>query len=315
MSTIRTLRDLVVDVTVKDGAYIEYLTKKSAILKTANVIASSDEMYHKYKQWKTLPGGTFRNLGAGYSDYSKGVAEIKTLPLKILGDIQAEDSASILGDKVAYFKTQRPAFMEGLGQKLATQIIYGTIDGYGDTAGFKGLHEYAKEYGNTITGGGTTGTTSIFVVKYGLQSGLVIDNRLLNNQSIFNTTWLNGGQEHLISIGGKMMPGYEVKYESILAWLSGGDKDVARYIGLNDSNTPTVANIDKMLSQISATADGSTFIYVNADGWRYLKSLKNSALRIGALDKDYDTRVDYWDGIPVLMEENILSTETKADLV
>ncbi len=305
-----TLRKLVTDVAVKDTAYIDYLLNKSGILKTINVIPSSDGEFHKYKQVIAVPTGQFRNVGSGYDSASTVNDKIAQLNMKIIGAYQTEDK--VICDqkgKVEYFKQERPAFMEGMGQSISKQVIYGTNSTFGNVAGWEGWHEIAKANGKEVDGGGASGsTTTIFVVRYGAQSGLVIDSNILNKGSLFNTDWVNGGDMTIVS----GMPAYQVLYEGSMGILSGGATDVARYHSLQTGHLPTAANMDLCIDYVNGDSDGRTFIYANRTGRRFLKTLKNTKFELGAADKNYDTRIDYWDGIPIVTDENILSTETSA---
>jgi hypothetical protein len=48
---------------------------------------------------------------------------------------------------------------------------------------------------------------------------------------------------------------------------------------------------------------------------RLVRELKDSKFEMGALDKNYDIRVDYWNGVPIIIDENIVNTESTTNIV
>ena len=54
-----------------------------------------------------------------------------------------------------------------------------------------------------------------------------------------------------------------------------------------------------LIDAVKGLADGNTFLYMNREGRRYLKELKNTKLSMAPGDTGYNTVVSDWDGIPV----------------
>ena len=77
-----------------------------------------------------------------------------------------------------------------------------------------------------------------------------------------------------------------------------------------DSSKPTAAQIDLLIDAVKGLADGKTFLYMNREGRRYIKEIKYGKLSMAPGDTGFNTVVSDWDGIPVVLEESILSTET-----
>ena len=187
-------------------------------------------------------------------------------------------------------------------------------------SGTTGLHQKAAAYGNVIEESGTTGsTTSIFAVKYDPKSCGILYNPAAGK--FLNVTKLHGGAAYpeVINDGGsdqsrKLV--YGTSYESSLGFLSASSYDVAAYTQLQDdtNDVPLANDMDELIDMVKGE-EGSTFLYCNRLSLRLLRRLKDSKLEMGTFDKNYDVRINYWNGIPIVLDENILNTESTTNIV
>lgn len=310
-----TLRDLGVLYAVEGAPSMENLVKKSGILATAPVIPSSHGTFHKYKILDELPTGSIRTIGGGVT------AQVtKKTPIQLdLKEIYAvlEDDATIVEETgvEAYFREEMDPFTEGMGQTVAKLLIYGNDPTFGAADGPQGLHQLAKASGNVIQQGGATGSrTTIFVVKYrpGRNGcGVVVNSKVIETGEIVKASLVNKGDKIVENVSGVQYPKYKMDFQSYFAFLSGSNFDVAAYTQLEDADTdrPTAGNMDASIDSVKGTA-ADTFIYCSRTGKRLLGQLKNSKLQLGNMDNDYKTRLDFWDGIPVVVDDNIRNDET-----
>ncbi len=321
----QTLRDLVVAYAGK-GAVIEtimsHLTKKSGILKTGLAVPANYNIYHKYRQISALPSFTVGGLNQNLTDTTVS-KDLFTEHLCSIDAIQTEYKKQLdnyPGGPKQFFTDQYLAYLEGWGQAASKQLIYGDNSTFGNTAGTLGLHQIAAANGNLIQETGTSGsTTTIFAVKWDPRScGILFDPVIASSGNFIKITPLHGGNAYpeVINDGGsdqskKLV--YGTSYESSLGLFSASVYDIAAYTRIqNDINdVPTVEYMDQLIDMVHGD-EGSTFLYMNRSAKRMIGTLKSTKLTLGAFDKDYSTRIDYWDGIPIVVDENILSTETEA---
>lgn len=311
-----TIRRLIEEYSGADqAAIIDDLVKDSGLLMSAQAIPSTHGSFHKYKKTSALPTGAHREINGGYSAQTVD-NNIYQLDLKLFGAVQSEDASLCEEIGVAnYFMQQRPAFLEGLSQGQMQRIIYGVNSTHGDVSGFKGWHEYAEEYGNVIEDSGTSGsTTSIFAVHYRPGRNGIVFNSKLAADGLFRQKVMNNGQSVLQynSTTGLYQPVYQVLYETSMAWLNTTKYDIAVYKLLQDDtdDRPTSDNMDKLLDLVKAgRGAGYTVLYGNTTSRRLLYKLKNSKMDMMPNDFGYDNRIDSWNGIPFMIEDNILDTE------
>lgn len=314
-----TIRDLAVRYENIDAEIMSHLTKESGILQTALAIPASHSMFHKYKKVTGLPTWSVREIGGSLTGV-KVEREIYQTDLKMIDARQEPDKAlcdNWEGGPGGYFDDQKLPFIEGWGQKAANIIVYGINSTFGDTQGFPGFWQITNASAKVTHETGTSGsTTSIFAVKWNPNScGLLFNKRLASAGDFIKATVLNGGKPYMSTTsttGPAAQPVYGTLWESYLGLFSGSVYDMARYDRIQDDtgDVPTVSNMDKMLDSIKA--DSNTFLYMNRTSRRLLKELKDSKLELGAFDNDYGMFLERWNGVKIVIDDNILDTETTA---
>lgn len=320
----QTLRDLVVAMSGMSAdveTVMSHLTKKSGILKTALVKPASHNIYHSYKKIAALPSFTVGGITQDLTDETVSKDE-QMVHLTSIDAIQTEYKKycdNYPGGARAFFNDQYLPFIEAWGQAASKQIVYGTDSTFGNVRGFLGFHQYAKAYGNRSQRGGTSGsTTSIFAVKWDSNScALLYDKALLQATAAFlKVSAINGGEFYteVINDGGSDQAKkivYGTLYESTLGLFSASEFDIAAMTQIQDDtgDKPTAATMSTILDYVKSFS-GGTFLYGNLLGARLLSELKDSKFEMGVVDKNYDIRVDYYNSVPFIIDENISSVET-----
>lgn len=315
-----TLRDLGVAYTEIDEEVMSHLTKKSGILQTAGVKPATHKTLHKYKKVTALPSFAVREIGGSTIP---GIVnkELYQADLKIITATQEEDKAfcdNYPGGAEALFRDNFLTYIEAWGQKAANIIIYGTNSTFGDTQGFRGLHQIANANSKVTHETGNSGsTTTIFCVKWELESiALLFNKELATAGDFLKTIIMNEGRPVMSTTNTTTraaQPVYQVLYESYLGLFSASEFDVAKYDRIQDASgdVPVSDNMDIMIDQVKGEA-GSTYIYCNRTSRRLLWRLKNTKMATIPATKDYNNILEAWNGIPLVLDENILDTETTA---
>ncbi len=299
-------------------AIIDSLIRESGILTTMPFIKASHGIFHKYKLKPELPGGGFRSVNGSIIPHTTEDVVLQE-DLKILTDIQQEDKAiceSYPGGVEKYFADELPAFVEGLGQTAARQLVYGTDSSFGDEEGFSGLRQHAVDNGNTIDAGGSSGSrTTILAVRWkpGVCCGLFNENAFADG-NLITVRPLNNGNPVMVVVNtatGAVKPVYQALYEAYMGLLCATSDNVAAYVSIQDASgkKPIAGNMDKLIDLVRGSVS-DTFIYCNRTGRRLLWELKESKMQVSSADTDYNRLIERWNGIPVVLEENISSTET-----
>lgn len=320
----QTLQYLATQWSAAQQMFIDNLTKSAGILRTASVGYANNGLFHKYNFATALPTASIRSINGSVTPTTT-TFDLKQLDLKELITLETVDATLAKGDPSGpdgYMNKVAPGHMESLAQAAEKSIVYGLNGTYGAVDGFKGFHDLAKEAEtarslSVIDAGGTSNTTSIFAVHWKPEvCQLVIPSGIAAGDDLVVSTVMNNGQVTLMVTNtgtGAQMPVYQVMYQMMLALQAGSYYSVHRIIGVDSgSNAPTAAEIDTLVDLVKGDS-ANTILYTSRLGKRAMQTLKATKFFTQAVqDQNMNTMLDFWNGIPVIVSDNILETETKA---
>ncbi len=315
-----TLRALAVEEGLMSVASIKSLAKKSGFLQSAEAIEASHDRKHKHKRFDALPSPSWVDPGGSQGDTTVNSNNYET-PIKILRANQSEAYDILInwpGGAEAYFESQRPAYQESFGQTISVGVFYGNDETHGDVAGPIGLHQISNANGTKIVNsqaGDSGSTTSIFCVKFasGVNGcGLLFDKKVSASGELMNTMVLNDGRpvfETTNTTNTQKKLVYQVAHTAKTAFLSTSTKDVAVYHKIQDaaSERPTAAKMDELIDTVES--DEQTILYMNRATRRMLQLLNDSKLQTTTISTDYYRFLSSWNGVPIMVDDNILSVE------
>ena len=291
------------------------LIKASGILQTAAVADASHGISHKYKLLNAIPAGAFRNIGEGIipTSLSTDRAKIDLWNLSTLIQEDFKEFDNYPGGKAGWLADNLSAYLEGMGQTAAKQIIYGTDSTFGSQKGFVGLRQYAKAYGNVINLSGASGSsTSILATRWDPANGASLRRNgmgnLINVMDITPTTPTTVTTDTSTN---KQLPVYQWLLDAYMALVVTSKKSVAAIGQIDSTHKPTVQNMNDLVNKIYA-ASGQKVIYCNLEGYNYISALKDAKYNLFTESNNYDDQLGFWRGVPIVIDENIVSTETSA---
>lgn len=313
------IRDFLIAMQSEQAPIVTDLVKSLGILETAQFGFSSDYLRHEFEVQTEDGDAAVRAINGSI---------VATMSNSILGSVQLPAIERLVEiDKVLAKKwggiqgflsdkNRTTTYMRSILQLLAKAMIYGDNATHGVAGAFKGLHQIAKANSNVVAqlSGANSSRTSIFAVHWSEgetevvmpmeQTGDVVQIELVGGGTLqaptANTT-TNARQ--LV---------YGANFWANAALCAPAKASVAAITQIDSSHKPTAGQIDLLIDAVKGLADGKTFLYMNREGRRYIKELKNTKLSMAPGDTGYNTVVSDWDGIPVVLEESILSTETTA---
>lgn len=313
-----TLLDLAVAYSNKGTqAIIDSLVKESALLRTCGVEFANGGFKHTYPVVTSLPGVSVRGLNEGTSP-TKGVKGTKEISLKIFESKQSEDYLTCdnyPGGVQAFFAENAALYAEALAQALAQTMAYGTDANNGNTKGFPGLLYHAKT--NSVMqklGGASGASTSIIAVRWkpGVAGLVVPKYQGKSLEQFLKVKVLNGGNPISIPTGtsDEEITVYQAVYNILAALQIGSVYSAASISQIDSTHKPTATHMNLLVDSVrNQPGDGITFIYANRTGRSYIADLKDAKYYSIMSDKNYDNVLEFWRGVPILTEDNIVSTE------
>ena len=313
------IRDFLISLQSEQAPIVTDLVKSLGILETAQFGFSSDYLRHEFEVQTDDGDAAVRAINGSI---------VATMSNSILGSVQLPAIERLVEiDKVLAKKwggiqgflndkNRTTAYMRSIMQLLAKAMIYGDDPTFGVPGAFKGLHQIAKANSNVVAQlSGTTGSrTSIFAVHWSEgetevvmpqeQTGDIVQIELVGGGTLQAPTADTTTKARQLVYG--------ANFWANAALCAPSKASVAAITQISSSKKPTAAQIDLLIDAVKGLADGKTFLYMNREGRRYIKELKNTKLSMAPADTGYNTVVSDWDSIPVVLEESILSTETTA---
>jgi len=147
---------------------IEALAVTDQFLVDAAIFEASDGTLNKTTSRVAQPAGTLRVYGQGISAHASQTRQIEDI-ICMLEDYSDVDAAMAdhSPNKAALLDSEDKSFLMGMGQTMTTNIVYGNHST--DPANINGL---AVRYpslvaGSVITGGGSSGCTSGWLIRWG----------------------------------------------------------------------------------------------------------------------------------------------------
>lgn len=158
----------------KTATIVELLSQTNAVLDDMLVVEGNLTTGHKTTVRTGIPSGTWRLL-----NYGVDLGKSTTAPIvDTCGNLEAEsqvdiDIAKLNGNTAEFRMSESTAYLQGLGQQMATTLFYGNVG-----LNPERFHGFAPRY-NSLTGSnssanvisagaaGTNETTSIWVVTWG----------------------------------------------------------------------------------------------------------------------------------------------------
>jgi len=318
MATTRTVRDIIQAKNQKDAPILYHLQKQSGLMATAQARLANDGIKHTYTKIKELPALTSTLLDGSVAptvtnknNYSVNLSlqqAYEIIPVNVVNNEQYP------GGIQGYAREAIATYNESFSQTGAKSIFYGNDTTFGDGTYSAGLHQYAKAYGNVIQAGGDTGSrTTIFAVSWDPRWCTTLYNEMDINQGRMMNVDTFGGSPRMVkdnTTTKAAIYGYELHMQGYLGFVSSTKYDVAAYTQLQDAadDRPTATNLDKLLDYVKAGPN--TFLYMSRNARRMVEQLADAKYQRGNGDNNYDTRLDYWNGVPIVIDENISDVET-----
>lgn len=299
-------RDVGIAMAKKQTVMIDAVTEDAPILATLPMEAASHGLRNVYELLKDIDGAQLINLDDELpSINAEGTLEVQDL--SVLGGIirVGEDKAKRFGSAKSYFAKKMPAILRETGANTEQSFIYNNF------------RPFAKANGREFDAGGTTADSqySLIIVKWtpGEITGLY-DPAGFGNGKVFDILPVNGGNVYEYTDSdskNKLVYGQRIK--TYLALQLANPRFVSSIVNIDlteDANSdtgykalPTEALMRKALRAARATR-GNSFIYCHPAVKDALGAYKGSALEMTTLDDDRNTKVEAWDGIPIVSSYN-----------
>lgn len=299
----QTLSEISKERAKKQPHQIDEILEEAPILARLKFEESSHDMHNVAEQVTDVIGASYVAMNAALPKLDAATSLTK-VDLAIMGGKMEvpEDTARMFGGKEAYFAKKLPKIHKKTGMDTERAIIYGN------------WKAFALQSGNAFNAGATAidpvtkGTYSLFAVRLvpGEHGGLYSP-KGFGQGTMLNVMALNGGNLYESQDANlKGVDVYGIRLKAYLGWQILNTRTCAGIFNITKDHVPTSMMIDDMLSEIRATASGNTFLVCHQNVLNMLGThYKENALQMGISDKEYNTQINRWNGIPVYTTYNM----------
>lgn len=301
-----TLHEIAVERANKQPGMLNSLLEEAPVLERCKWIAATHGMWNVAEKMTDIKGASFTQPDAPLPYMSVGT-DLVTTDLFTLGgrmEVTAE-RARKFGGAARYFEKYQDALLRKAGMDTEVQLVKNNW--------FKA----ARAVKNARDAGGSGGGFYLVAVRFDdLANVGLYDPDQFESGRLLRVEALNGGQEHnLLSPGNEGKTGYTVLYRGNFGWqILDPKKTCSVIVNIDSDHKPTANQIDDMLADVRATP-GNTFIFTGPGGRTYgTNPHKETHVMLANADKDIQTMVESWNGIPIIVSYNISSHPQKITL-
>ncbi len=288
------------------------LIRESPLLQSAVVRPSTHGGEHRYREIEKLPAATFRDVGQGIVPQRIDNNMIK-IDLKELSYALYDDYRVIRewrDGKEGWLKDNYHAAYEGMVQSASKALIYGNL-AEGKPGSFKGLVQYAQDTGNIVAekGADSGERTSIIAVRWNELNGASL--RINKSPLIDIEDQTPGAPMPKVvdpTTGAEMMV-YQWMFGMFWALAIPSKSSVAAITQIDSSKNVSVADMNALVNRIRK-GSGERYIYTSETGYERIAALKNAKLSMFMENTEYSDIVATWRGVPIIIDDNIVETET-----
>lgn len=334
VQTNPTLRDVAhnIGTNSKAGAIIEVLNQRQDILDDAAVFEANNGTHNKTSVRTGLPRGTWRRLNYGVQPEKSSRAEVQDSSGQLTSYSQIDKTLyDLQGANAKQWRMEEDAsFIEGMGQNVIETIFYGSLTE--NIGKFNGL---SMRYGNLIdpetnaapanarniidAGGTGNNNASIWFVQWGKEK-----------THLFYPQGTQGGirsEDHgqvtLKDANGGQYEGMESYYEWNVGLTVRDWRSVARICNIdvtalkNDASTGAnlIDLLDDALALLGPEGSSRTAIYMPMKVYQTLRkqvsNFKNTNLSLEDFRGEGKRKIPAWDGKPIRITEQLLTTEAR----
>lgn len=287
-----TLKEIAVNLSLKQEHYVNSLTEESPILDNMRFEASTHGLWNAYEEVAKIDGAGFVDINQPLPEMEVD-SNLKKIDLSILGGeiFLPEDKGSVIGVG-EYFSKKVPVLLKHAGQTAEKKIIYDNFI------------PYAVSNGKAVSAGGSENCYSMVAVRFveGEVTGLY-SAKNIGRFGLLDSRPINGGSLYKNANG---VLGYGVRLKGYIGMQLANPDAVASIVNINQDNIPTAEQIDNMLVDAKATPC-STYIFCHPKVLSMLNKYKGNVLQTSTLDFDVNRSFMAWNGIRFITSYNFLN--------
>lgn len=291
-----TLKEIAIERANKQPGMLDSLLEDAPVLNYVKWTPASHGMWNVAEKLTSIEGASFTQPDAPLP-HMNASTDLVTTDLFSMGGIMEVPTqrAKKFGGPEKYFAKRQDAILRKAGMDTEIALVKNNW--------LKG----ARLSKNLIDAGATAKGWFLLAVRFDdLANVGLYDPDQFESGRLLRIDLPYGGAEHYLS--GKDYQGvlgYAVVYRGNFGWqLLDPSRTVAAIVNIDEEHRPTADMIDDMLAKVRATT-GNTYIITGPSGRIHgINPHKQEHVHLTNQDKDMQTYLESWMGIPIVMSYN-----------
>ena len=299
MSLTDAWREYAIDKAPKQAELVDQVTEEAPFLRGMPVQESSHELSNVYEEILDITEADTVDFDAALPSVDAST-ELKQRDLTKIGGIMrvGQDKAKLMGGAQAYFGGKTPLILRKTGNAIETSLIYNSFRAFA----------YAQDKLTDL--GGATDLYSILCIKWtpGEMYGLV-GKGAFDAGKVFEMEAVNGGNVYELPAAQGGILGYGMQLYTYLGTQLANPRYISGLVNCKvvsgDAALPTESELDNLVLDARANP-ANTWLVMHprmkkAIGTAY----KLDKMQVVNSDRDVNSTVDAWGGIPILETYNM----------
>ena len=281
---------------------VDYITEDSPILMNLPMRASNKGLQDTYEVLTDVDSVPLQELDAPLTAVDAATrieqANLQNWAAKM---IVGEDKLKVLGygtDAASYFADKAESVFRETGGRISRTIYYNSLRAFA-------IANYAKDNTRVIDAAGSNNTNfSVVAVKWvGDQMTGLYDESGWGDGKVFDIKRLYGGELHEDSNG---VASYSTRVKLNLGVKLANPRYVTSIVNIDKDADLATISLDDKLSTLIEECRGADVLYMHPTPKRKIgTAFKLDKLQLINADRDVNTLVDAWDGVPIITDYNL----------
>lgn len=307
MPSMLTIPEIAVKHAKKQPELVDAITEDAPALQKFLWHPSSHGLWNLAQKITSVTGAGFVPMNAPLQEMSV-TSDLKKVDLSIMGGIfeVPEVTAIEYGGKDKYLADNLDIIYRDSGQSAEKAILYNKIKAAAITYDCLVRAQPANSAGQTYS-------VLCLRMRKGEHGGLY-DPAMFKQGTLLETVPIHGGFVYRSTSENPKLKGvlvYGWRSMGFFGWQNMVENAAAAIVNIDEAHPITAAHMDALLQKARRRKGGTTLIVAHPNLEGMINAIKRNYLRLSNADKNIQSNLDAWEGIPIIYTENMLEgTET-----
>lgn len=301
MALMMTIPEIAIKHANKQPELVDAITEDAKALQKLEWQPSSHGLWNLAEKTNSVTGAGFVPMDAPLPNMSVK-SELQKVDLSIMGGIMEVPEVKALqyGGKDKYLADKLDIIYRDSGQSAEKAILYNKVKA-------AAVHFECLERAQPAGGAGSTYSVLCLRMRKGEHGGL-FDPKMFKQGTLLETVPIHGGELYKNAEGVLV---YGWRSLSFFGWQNLVEDAASAIVNIDKTHPVTAEHMDALIEKAKYDKGGTTLIVAHPKVRPMIKAVKRNYLQITSAEKNLQSNLDEWEGVPIVFTYNMLDgTET-----